>query len=274
MSAMNDMDILSEVKDEELMHNIDSDSESVITLDSEDGESKPPPPTWNEEDEDSEDEGSKPPPPTWNEEDEDSDIEESDIESIDSQMEEEMIEENKSSKKKSQIEETPVTLYNVEDDEEQDEYDSDNEKEYNKLEMNNYQNSLLDYHNTSIAHNSEEISTLAKVIRDDKNNIIDELHRTIPILTKYEKTRVLGQRAKQIENGHAPFVRVADNVFDSSIIAIQELEQKKIPFIIRRPLPSGASEYWHLDFGFDGFFKGFGISLLNKNNNYIIIFFI
>ena len=265
MSAMNDMDILSEVKDEELMHNIDSDSESVITLDSEDGESKPPPPTWNEEDEDSEDEGSKPPPPTWNEEDEysedegskpppptwneedeDSDIEESDIESIDSQMEEEMIEENKSSKKKSQIEETPVTLYNVEDDEEQDEYDSDNEKEYNKLEMNNYHNSLLEYHNTSIAHNSEEISTLAKVIRDDKNNIIDELHRTIPILTKYEKTRVLGQRAKQIENGHAPFVRVADNVFDSSIIAIQELEQKKIPFIIRRPLPSGASEYWHL----------------------------
>ena len=27
-------------------------------------------------------------------------------------------------------------------------------------------------------------------------------------------------------------------------IAEEELKQKKIPFIIRRPLPNGASEYW------------------------------
>jgi len=262
MSAMNDMDILSEVKDEELMHNIDSDQSSVISINSDDEGSKPPPPTWKEEDEESDDEGSKPPPPTWKEEDEESNNEEdenetdldnqSDDESIGSQMledEEDGYEVGISNKKVSSATTppgAPTTLYNGDSEDEENEYDSDNEKEYNKLELNNYQTSLLDYHNTEMAHNSEEIATLAKVIRDDKNNIIDELHRTIPILTKYEKTRVLGQRAKQIENGHTPFVRVADNVFDSSIIAIQELEQKKIPFIIRRPLPSGAAEYWHL----------------------------
>ena len=56
MSAMNDMDILSEVKDEELMHNIDSDQNSVVSINSEDEGSKPPPPTWKEEDEESDDE--------------------------------------------------------------------------------------------------------------------------------------------------------------------------------------------------------------------------
>ena len=145
---------------------------------------------------------------------------------------------------KEEKEKAPLSLQEFEESDSDD--DSDNEKEYNKLETNNYNNLFTDYHPTSIYHNNEEISTLAKIIRDDKNNIIDDLHKTVPFLSKYEKTRVLGQRAKQIENGHQPFVRVADNVIDSYTIALHELEQKKIPFIIRRPLPSGGSEYWNL----------------------------
>ena len=260
MSAMNDIDILSEVKDEELMHEMDSDLESVITIDSDD-DYVPPPPTTQydgsdiEENEESENEEENPPPPTTQydgsdtEEDEKSDDDtvippppddDDDIKIYDSSPSGVTDKEEENAG----IKVSPVTLYTGKDDE--DDMNWEDEKEYNKLELNNYNNSLLDYHNTEITHNSEEIAMLAKVIRDNKNNVIDDLHRTIPILTKYEKTRVLGQRAKQIENGHTPFVRVADNIFDSSIIAIQELEQKKIPFIIRRPLPSGASEYWHL----------------------------
>ena len=30
-------------------------------------------------------------------------------------------------------------------------------------------------------------------------------------------------------------------------IAEKELEEKKIPFIIRRPLPNGGSEYWKVE---------------------------
>ena len=33
-------------------------------------------------------------------------------------------------------------------------------------------------------------------------------------------------------------------MIDGLTIAEEELKQKKIPFIIRRPLPNGASEYW------------------------------
>jgi DNA-directed RNA polymerase I, II, and III subunit RPABC2 len=65
-------------------------------------------------------------------------------------------------------------------------------------------------------------------------------------LTKYEKARVLGQRAKQIESGADPLVPVDNSIIDGYIIAEMELKAKKIPFIIRRPLPNGGSEYWKL----------------------------
>ena len=38
-------------------------------------------------------------------------------------------------------------------------------------------------------------------VKLENGNIIDPLHKTIPFLTKYEYTRVLGQRSKQIEEG-------------------------------------------------------------------------
>ena len=84
------------------------------------------------------------------------------------------------------------------------------------------------------------------VVRDSNNIIVDPLHKTIPFLTKYEKARILGQRAKQIETGAKPFVNVPENIIDSHIIAELELKEKRIPFIIRRPIPGGACEYWNL----------------------------
>jgi DNA-directed RNA polymerase I, II, and III subunit RPABC2 len=85
------------------------------------------------------------------------------------------------------------------------------------------------------------------VIRDKNNIIVDPLHRTIPFMTKYERARVLGQRAKQINTGSKPFVKVPENVIDGALIAELELQQKRIPFIIRRPLPGGGGcEYWNL----------------------------
>jgi DNA-directed RNA polymerase I, II, and III subunit RPABC2 len=84
-------------------------------------------------------------------------------------------------------------------------------------------------------------------VRDDRGIIVDELHKTLPLLTKYERTRVLGQRAKQINDGAMPFVKVPEGVIDGYLIALKELEEKKIPFIIRRPLPNRGSEYWHLE---------------------------
>jgi DNA-directed RNA polymerase I, II, and III subunit RPABC2 len=111
-------------------------------------------------------------------------------------------------------------------------------------EMN--KNYIVDYHPECVSNNYAEVLNLAKVVRDNKNNIIDDLHKTIPFLTKYEKTKILGQRAKQINNGAKVFVKVDENVIDGYLIAISELEQKRIPFIIRRPIPGGGCEYWRV----------------------------
>ena len=109
-------------------------------------------------------------------------------------------------------------------------------------EMN--KNYIEDFHPECVSNNYAEVLNLSKVVRDIKNNIIDDLHKTIPFLTKYEKTKILGQRAKQINNGAKIFVKSSENIIDGYLIAIMELEQKRIPFIIRRPVPGGGCEYW------------------------------
>jgi DNA-directed RNA polymerase I, II, and III subunit RPABC2 len=95
--------------------------------------------------------------------------------------------------------------------------------------------------------NYEEVLSRCSVTRDADKNIMDENHTTIPILTKYEYTRILGVRASQIENGSPLFIDVSDTLIDSYLIACEELHQKKLPFIVKRPLPNGSIEYWKLE---------------------------
>jgi len=132
---------------------------------------------------------------------------------------------------------------------EEDDYDEDDDYDENYLQkfdneiIKNYVN---EFHPECLNHNYDEITKLSIITRNPDGIIIDPLHRTIPYLTKYEKARVLGQRAKQIETGAKPLVKVPENIVDSYIIAELELREKKIPFIIRRPIPGGGCEYWNL----------------------------
>ena len=105
---------------------------------------------------------------------------------------------------------------------------------------------INEYHPESIQVNYDEVNTLCDIVKNDSGLIIDPFHKTVPILSKFEKTRVLGLRAKQINEGAKPFVEMNQSNYDGYIIACQELNEKKIPFIIRRPMPNGASEYWRL----------------------------
>jgi DNA-directed RNA polymerase subunit K/omega len=41
-------------------------------------------------------------------------------------------------------------------------------------------------------------------------------------------------------------IEVEPTLIDGYLIALKELEQKRIPFIIQRPLPNGTSEYWRV----------------------------
>ena len=129
--------------------------------------------------------------------------------------------------------------YDDEDDEDLDTYLQKFDEEVNT-------NYLLQEHPNEFNKNYDEIDTLCNIVRDENNNIIDPLHKTLPYLSKYERTRVLGQRAKQINAGAKSFIAVPDNIIDGYIIAEMELLQKRIPFIIQRPLHGGVTEYWKL----------------------------
>ena len=67
-------------------------------------------------------------------------------------------------------------------------------------------------------------------------------NKTMAKITKYEKALLIGKRAKQIEEGAIPNVKVLPG---QSVIQIaeEELRQRKIPFIIKRPI-GNTYEYW------------------------------
>jgi DNA-directed RNA polymerase subunit K/omega/FKBP-type peptidyl-prolyl cis-trans isomerase len=125
--------------------------------------------------------------------------------------------------------------------------DDDDESKLKKFDKELREDYLINFHPESLIQNYDEIYNLARVVRNDNGVIVDSLHRTLPMMTKYEKTRILGQRAKQINDGASPFVKVPEGVIDGYLIALKELEEKKIPFIIRRPLPNRGSEYWMVE---------------------------
>jgi DNA-directed RNA polymerase I, II, and III subunit RPABC2 len=127
-----------------------------------------------------------------------------------------------------------------------DEDDEDDEKYLQKFNKNIKKNIISEHHPELQNHNYEEVESLCRIVRDENGIIIDPLHRTLPFLTKYEKARILGERSKQIECGAIPFIKMDDKIIDSYVIALKELELKRIPFIIKRPLPNGACEYWKL----------------------------
>ena len=70
---------------------------------------------------------------------------------------------------------------------------------------------------------------------------------TSRFLTKYERAKILGERAIQISNGAKVMVEVDEGVWDPMVIAEKELREKKIEYIVRRYLPDGTYEDWDLN---------------------------
>jgi len=176
----------------------------------------------------------------------DSDDEDEDNEDViideDAEIAPEQVKSKKTSEKKPKKQ--LMILDEDDDDDEDDEY---NENYLEKFDAELVKNYIDDFHPECLSHNYDEITKLSNVVRNSDGIIIDPFHKTIPYLTKYERARILGQRSKQIETGAKPLVKVPENIIDGYIIAELELKEKKIPFIIKRPIPGGACEYWNLN---------------------------
>ena len=115
-----------------------------------------------------------------------------------------------------------------------------------KIDAELKENYIENFHSECLNIDKNELDKLSKVTRDNTNNIVDEFHKTISIMTKYEKTRILGIRTKQLNNGNIPYVSIDESLNNNYLIALKELNEKRLPFIIKRPMPNNKFEYWKL----------------------------
>lgn len=122
--------------------------------------------------------------------------------------------------------------------------DEESEMNLRKFEGEISKDYLIHFHPEIQTHNYDEIATLSMIVRNQEGQIVDNFHKTLPFVSKFEKARILGVRAKQINNGASVMIDVPEHVIDGYTIAQMEYEQKKIPFIVKRPLPNGTVEYW------------------------------
>jgi len=74
----------------------------------------------------------------------------------------------------------------------------------------------------------------------------DKRHNSQPFLSIYEKTKILSFRSNQLAQGARPYITVPDHVKNVLEIAKMELEQRCLPYIIKRPMPDKTFEYWRL----------------------------
>lgn len=163
--------------------------------------------------------------------------EELDDELDDELNDEELDDEEEEKKKKEEAEEEEDVSITSQD---------EDEDRFKKLDRTVRAGLVQELHPEMVFRHTEEIDKMASVVRNRQGHIIDPLHRSLPLLTKYERARVLGERARQLEEGAQPFVKVPPEIVDSYLIAEMELKEKVVPFILERPMPNGGCEYWRL----------------------------
>jgi len=67
--------------------------------------------------------------------------------------------------------------------------------------------------------------------------------KTKPVLTRFEKARIIGTRSTQIAHG-APAMVDTEGETDPLKISEKEFEANVLPLTIRRYLPDGTYEDW------------------------------
>jgi DNA-directed RNA polymerase I, II, and III subunit RPABC2 len=105
---------------------------------------------------------------------------------------------------------------------------------------------LYKYHPETILDYVESVVPEVPLQNAPPDQAKDVKHRSPPFLTVYERTKILGTRTNQLAEGAMPFVTVPEYMTQPLEIAKLELEQRRLPFIIKRPMPDGTFEYWRL----------------------------
>jgi len=74
----------------------------------------------------------------------------------------------------------------------------------------------------------------------------DPYHKSMPFLSVFEKTKIIGMRTNQLAQGARPYIVVPEHITSVLDIAKLELEQRRLPIIIKRHMPDGKYEKFRL----------------------------
>jgi DNA-directed RNA polymerase I, II, and III subunit RPABC2 len=91
----------------------------------------------------------------------------------------------------------------------------------------------------------DEDIDIDEYFNEEDNKIIKNDRISKPILTKYEKVRLLSDRTRQLAQGAKPMIKNTSG-YSHKEIARMELVHKLIPLIIERPIPNVGTEKWKL----------------------------
>ena len=173
--------------------------------------------------------------------DEDDEVKDNEETKIDDELEEDETEDNVEEVSEVESEES-VNDKDIEEEEEEEKEDKEDDDYIEemtediiekKMELSEKEECILDY---------DDMINI-----EDKKLIIVEKEEKITInkLTKYEYVRILGIRAKQIENGAKIMIKYEGNLTPVQIANL-EIKEKRSPILIKRVLPSGKCEIWKL----------------------------
>ena len=71
--------------------------------------------------------------------------------------------------------------------------------------------------------------------------------KTSQVITDFEYTRILSERAQEIQNGSPIFVNIGDKYMDEIEIAKLEIRLKKCPLMIKRMYNETIAELWEVN---------------------------
>lgn len=142
------------------------------------------------------------------------------------------------------------------DDEEYDDFE-ENYFDINNDEDNEIMNDLDDEpfiqdeqeqeQESEVLYDEDDIEDEIFEINQNADSNFNKIKKTIPILTKYEKTFVIGFRTQQILNGSNILIDINTlKKKDPYYIAVEELRLRRIPFKIKRKLPDNTYEIWDI----------------------------
>jgi DNA-directed RNA polymerase subunit K/omega len=129
---------------------------------------------------------------------------------------------------------------------EKDEKDADTEYDIDTIKSTQYEKTKKScmYKKSDESSEDENVFDFDEDDQKDKPTVVPPEQRiTKPILTKYERVRLLSDRTTQLTRGAKPLIKNTTGL-TSKKIAELELEYNVMPLKIRRQLPNGKYEIW------------------------------